>query len=82
MLFPLVNAARADPIAPSDSADLPGGRTSAGIFIGSGGAVVCDVGGVTVTFAGLPAGSVLNVAASRVRNAGTTATGLVALYQQ
>ena len=59
-------------ITPSDTVDLP--RVTGGILVGS-------TGNVAVTFTALAAGTYLPIAARRVNAAGTTATGLVALYQ-
>jgi hypothetical protein len=81
MYFPLTTATRAEAIVPSDSSPLPGGKPSAGIFIGGAGSLVCDFGGLPVTFTAPVAGTVLNVAPSRVLATGTTATGLIAVYQ-
>jgi hypothetical protein len=65
-------------ITPSDTDDLPAGRTAA-IFVGTAGTVaVQDQAGNTVSFTA-PVG-VLPIAVKRVLATGTTATNLVALY--
>jgi hypothetical protein len=51
------------------------------LFIGGAGNVKVDtVGGSTVTFNGLTAGSVLSVQVTRVYATGTTATDIIAMY--
>jgi len=69
-------------ITPSDGTDLT--FMVRGIYIGdvSGGAtlrITCSQGN-TVNFAGLSAGSILPIFASRVHSTGTTAASLVGLY--
>jgi len=71
-------------ITPNDSTDLPGGACEA-IYCGTGGSVILQmdnsstgVARADVTFANLPAGTVLPVRANRVKTGGT-ATGLIAL---
>ena len=67
-------------ITPSDTVDLP--RVTGGILVGSTGNVAAVMqNNVAVTFTALAAGTYLPIAARRVNAAGTTATGLVALYQ-
>jgi hypothetical protein len=71
-------AGRAFAVTPNDSTDLT--TFARALFIGTAGAVsVVTVGGDTVTFAGLPSGSVLPVRVARVRSTGTTATNIVGL---
>jgi len=54
---------------------------SRGIYVGGSGDVkVKTIGGDTVTFVGVPAGTVLPVRAKQVFNTGTTATSLLVLY--
>lgn len=73
---PALNAAA---ITTSDSAALA--NSTRGIYVGGAGDVKVDLGGSgTVTFAGVPAGTILPVRASKVYATGTTATNLVALY--
>jgi hypothetical protein len=69
-----------DPIVPSDTVDL--GDAARAIYIGADGNVCLDTlaSGTTLTFVGLKAGSILPVAARRVRATLTTATGLIALF--
>lgn len=75
-------AAGAFAITPNDSTALA--QVTRGIYIGSigGGATmtVITVGGDTVQFAGLTAGSVIPVRATHVKSTGTAASSLVGLY--
>lgn len=65
-------------VVPSDGSDLP--AASRAIYIGGAGDLrVMSIAGDTVTFVGVPAGSVLPIRCSRVLSTGTTATNLVAL---
>lgn len=65
-------------ITPSDTADLP--VSSRALYVGFTGDVrVTTVAGHTVTFANVPAGSILPVRTRRVFDTGTTATNIVAL---
>ena len=67
-------------ITPSDTVDLP--RVTGGILVGSTGNVAAVMqNNVAVTFTALTAGTMLPIAAKRINATGTTATGLVALYQ-
>jgi len=67
-------------ITPSDTVDLP--RVTDAILVGAGGNVAAVMqNNVPGVFTGVTAGTVLPIAARRVNAAGTTATGLVALYQ-
>lgn len=72
-------AAHAAVIAPNDSADLPNGQCRS-IYVGVAGNIALDTPFETnVLFSNVPVG-VLAVAAVRVRNTGTTASSLVALW--
>ena len=73
-------AAHAAAVTPSDVADLATPARS--LFIGGAGAVkVTTVGGETLTFSGLAAGSILPVRVKRVfATGGTDATLIVALW--
>lgn len=52
-----------------------------GIYVGgAGNVVVVNMDGSTVTFAGVPAGTILPVKARRVNSTSTTATDMVGLY--
>jgi hypothetical protein len=74
----VVPANRAEAVTPSDSTDLT--FVSRGLWIGGTGAVsVVMVGGDTVTFSGINAGTLLPVRVSRVRSTGTTATLILSL---
>lgn len=68
-------------VSPSDASDLPGGPTNVGLWVGGAGDVhVTMHSGAEVTFAAVPAGTLLRIAAKRVWATGTTATNIVALY--
>lgn len=67
-------------VTPSDTTDLTRG-TCRGLYIGATGTVVVQTEeGVTLTLAGLAAGSILPLMVRRVLATGTTATGLHAFY--
>lgn len=68
----------AQAITPSDTVNLP--RETRRVYVGGAGAVVAIIGGAAVTFAAVPAGSLLPIAASRINATGTTASNLVALF--
>lgn len=66
-------------VTASDDTNLTGTR---GLYIGGGGdvAVRCiNSSGTTVTFVGVPAGTILPIRVTRVM-AATTATSIVAIY--
>lgn len=66
-------------VTPSDSTDLP--TIARALYVGGGGDLVITTKvGSTVTFADVPAGSLLPVRARRVRATGTGATNIVALW--
>jgi len=69
------------PITPSDTVDLPG--LTHALWVGGAGdvAAVMQNGTMPVVLAAVPAGSWLPLAAKRINATGTTATGLVALYE-
>jgi len=69
------------PITPSDTVDLP--RVTTAIWVGGGGdvAAVMQNNLMPVVLAAVPAGTWLPLAAKRVNATSTTATGLVAFYQ-
>ena len=63
--------------AQSDTVDMANGTR--GIYVGGAGDIkLVTVGGETVTFMAVPAGSILPVRAARIWSTGTTATNLVA----
>lgn len=66
-------------ITPADGADLP--FITRGIWVGGAGnlSVVCLNTGLTVTFSGIPAGTLLPLQTARVLATGTTATLLVGM---
>lgn len=66
-------------VTPSDSADLT--YVTRGLYVGATGTVkviMQDSG--TVTFAGVPAGTLLPIRATRVYSTGTTASTILALW--
>lgn len=73
---PAVNALA---VTPSDSTDLTAAPCRA-LYVGTGGNISAVVGGNTVTFTGVPSGSILPVRISRVRATSTTASNIIALY--
>jgi hypothetical protein len=64
-------------ITPNDSTVLSGMRA---IYVGVGGDISVATPTGNVTFVGVPQGTILPVAASKVRSTGTTATTMVGLY--
>ncbi len=71
-------ASRAVAVTPSDSTNLT--EVSRGLWIGGGGSIsVVMLGGGTVSFTGIAAGTLLPIRVSRVNQTGTTATGIVSL---
>jgi hypothetical protein len=65
-------------VTPSDSVDLE--TSSRALYIGGNGNVeVIMVGGQTITFNGILAGTVLPIRVTRVRDENTTANNIVAL---
>jgi hypothetical protein len=76
LLGPAANAAA---VTPSDTANLP--TASKRLWVGGAGNVkVLTVGGSTVTYTAVPAGTYLKVRALQVFATGTTATNIVAEY--
>jgi hypothetical protein len=72
-------AFRAAAVTPDNSTDLP--SFARGLYVGGAGDVKVDTAGAdTVTFAGVPAGSLLPVRVRRVYATGTTATSIVAVW--
>lgn len=67
-------------VAPNDGADLPGGVARL-LWVGGAGAIALVAADDTtsVVLSGIPAGTLLRVAAKRVLATGTTATAIVAL---
>lgn len=66
-------------VTPSDVDNFP--ISARAVYVGgTGDASVITVGGDTVTFVGLPTGSILPVRVIRVNATGTTASDLVAIY--
>ena len=74
---PFLNAAA---VTPNDSGTV---IETDSLFVGGAGAVAVRLdSGATVTFAGVPAGTTLNVRVNRVLATGTTATNILALYRR
>ena len=72
-------ASLAADVTPSDSAPLP--IASKRLWVGGAGSLsLVTVGGTTVVYSGVPAGSYLNVRAAQVNATGTTATNIIAEY--
>ena len=72
-------AREAAPVVPDDALDLP--VLPRALYIGQSGNLAARLlGGQTVIFANVPAGTVLPIRAKGVDAAGTTATGIVALW--
>lgn len=66
-------------VTPSDTLAIKGGPARA-LYVGVAGDVVAiNENGVAVKFVGVPAGSVIPIATSRVNATNTTATDIVAL---
>lgn len=66
-------------VTPSDTVDLSDVTT--GLWVGGAGNVVVIMnGGQTVTFTGVPAGTLLPIRVSRVKATSTTATNMIALW--
>jgi hypothetical protein len=65
-------------VTTSDTAPIDPTRA---LYVGGAGDVKVDMqGGGTVTFAAVPAGSILPIRAVRIYATGTTATTIIALY--
>jgi hypothetical protein len=81
-----MQSGRAAAVTPSNTTDIPsvsGGTNEGGciLYIGATGTVkVRTIGGDDVTFAGVPAGTTLQVRVVRVFSTGTSATNIVALW--
>ena len=66
-------------ITPSDSISLP--RITRGVYVGGAGSVSALMAdGTSAVFAGVQAGSLLPLRATRINATGTTATLILALY--
>jgi hypothetical protein len=81
-----LQAGRAAAVTPSNTSDIPsinGGTSNNGcvLYVGGAGDLTVDtVGGDTVTFVGVAAGSFIPVNVKRVYASGTSATSIVALW--
>jgi hypothetical protein len=68
-------------VTPSDSADI--GELTKAVWVGGAGNLVAVAqDGTTCTFTGVPAGSWLPLTVKRINSTNTTATSIVALFQQ
>lgn len=67
-------------VTPADGADLANAPCRALYVGGAGDVTIHDIDGNTITFAGVPAGTVLPVKAMRVMATDTDATDIVAIY--
>lgn len=66
-------------IVPSDGADLP--HVTRAVYVGTSGQIQAElVSGATVSFASVPAGTMLPLRLRKILSTGTTATNLVALW--
>lgn len=70
--------ASAGAVTPNNVTNLP--ATTKALWVGGAGAISVEIGGATVVFAAVPAGTRLPIAVTRVNATGTTATNIVALY--
>ena len=63
-----------------DSAGNP--LTPIGVYVGGAGTVICDMAGGTtsIMFAGVPVGTFLPIAVTKVYKSGTTATSILFMY--
>ena len=72
-------ARHAAAVTPSNTVDLP--TASKRLWVGAiGDVTLITVGGDTVTYTAVPAGTYLNVRAARVKSTGTSASNIVAEY--
>lgn len=68
---------RAAAVTPSDTLET----FAAALYVGgAGNVVVVTEGGDTVTFTGVPAGTILPIRVKQVRSTSTTATSIVRLF--
>ena len=66
-------------VTPSDTVALP--YTTRGLYVGTAGNVaVVMAGGQTVTFVGVPTGTLLPIRVSQVMATGTSALNMLGLY--
>jgi hypothetical protein len=66
-------------VAENDGADLS--YATRALYVGGAGAVKVDMlGGETVTFSGVPAGTVLPIRVTKIYATGTTASLMIGLY--
>jgi hypothetical protein len=85
-MYQKLQVGRAAAVTPSNTVDIPsitGGTSNNGcvLYVGGAGNLTVDtVGGDTITFTGVLAGSFIPVQVTRVYATGTTATSIVALW--
>lgn len=65
-------------VTPNDGVDLA--NVPRGLYIGTGGNVVVTMDSSDITFANVPAGTILPIECTRVKATGTTAANIVALF--
>lgn len=75
-----VPAENAFAVTPNDSSDLA--HVTRGLWVGGAGNISVDLNGgqTAVLFSGVPAGTLLPLAVTRVRSTNTTASLIVAVY--
>ena len=77
-IIPIYNFAAT--ITKDNSVNIPTGVTHA-VYVGTAGTMVAvQQNGVTATFVGIAAGSILPIAIKRVNSTSTTSDNMVALY--
>lgn len=77
-MYPIYASAAA--VTPHDTNPSIGSIPCDALYVGGAGALVATINGTDVTFAAVPAGTILPVKASAVKATGTTATSIVALF--
>ncbi|WP_298259254.1 hypothetical protein [uncultured Litoreibacter sp.] len=76
---PISPARSASTVVPSDGSDLP--HISRALYVGQTGALSVEMAdGDIVTFEGVPAGSMLPIRATKVRDSDTTAAAIISLW--
>jgi hypothetical protein len=76
---PISPARSASTVVPNDTGDLP--HISRALYVGQSGALSVEMAdGDVVTFEGVPAGSMLPIRATKVRDTGTTAASILSLW--
>ncbi len=78
-LIPGLVGARHQAVAPSDSTDLAGGPAVIYVWV-TGNVAIVDTEGVALIYQNAQAGTTLPTLAVRVKDTGTDADGLIAIY--